>query len=405
MNSSLSWLDHSERERRRMLDVIDLFNDKDTVDELGIGTIRDALADLLFPGLSTIQTRARYFFFVPWVYMKLEQQRVPSREAAGFARKLEVQLIDALAESDDTDGVIGIDSRSKLQRLPSNIYWVGLEKYQIRWAAYSQDRYHFSLDSFYRSSKSIVTDDKEPVDGRSHLNWDPMIPPPPSDFPRRANLKLNSIEASYLSERIQNHNPGSLWAFLVDRARPAEPCDFIWLHPQISEVGKGVSQQVTHARAFSELMFGAALLYNLLLARACKSEERSSQYEQEIQEWRETVTSQMQWLSNWNRSEFWALVRGVNPRISLSSQQFVESWMDLVFSPTLKNVESYRVAQDLIFDREIRLKRHLARLKNPRAQELWRGASGAFQLNYRWNVAQRLLRDIQLGRMPESNRA
>ena len=32
-----------------MLEVVDLFKEEGTVDELGIGSIRDALADSLFP--------------------------------------------------------------------------------------------------------------------------------------------------------------------------------------------------------------------------------------------------------------------------------------------------------------------------------------------------------------------
>ena len=58
MPSTFTWLDHSEHERRQMLDVIDLFRERDTRDELGLGTIRDAFADLSFPATSTIQTRA-----------------------------------------------------------------------------------------------------------------------------------------------------------------------------------------------------------------------------------------------------------------------------------------------------------------------------------------------------------
>src|SRR6266545_762157 len=50
MTSSFTWLDHSEIDRRRMLDVIDAFQEPETRDELGLGTIRDALADLLFAG-------------------------------------------------------------------------------------------------------------------------------------------------------------------------------------------------------------------------------------------------------------------------------------------------------------------------------------------------------------------
>jgi hypothetical protein len=86
MNSTLTWLDHSERDRRRMLDVIDRFREKEARDELGIGVVHDAFADILFPGTSTIQTRARYFLFIPWIYRRLERKRVGSAQVAAMAR-------------------------------------------------------------------------------------------------------------------------------------------------------------------------------------------------------------------------------------------------------------------------------------------------------------------------------
>ena len=42
------------------LEIVDLFREKGTLDELGIGAIRDAFADRFFPGTSTLHTRARY---------------------------------------------------------------------------------------------------------------------------------------------------------------------------------------------------------------------------------------------------------------------------------------------------------------------------------------------------------
>jgi hypothetical protein len=80
MPSSFTWLDYSEQERRKMLDAIRLFKDQNTVDELGIGTVRDTFADLFFPGTGTVQTRARYFLFVPWMYLSIERRGVSSAE-------------------------------------------------------------------------------------------------------------------------------------------------------------------------------------------------------------------------------------------------------------------------------------------------------------------------------------
>ena len=110
--SSLAWLDFSESDRQKALDVIDLFREKGTVDELGIGTVRDSFADLLFPGTSTIMTRARYYLFVPWIYQRHEQKKTPSNEITHAARKDEIALVEALAKSEDIKGVIGIEART-----------------------------------------------------------------------------------------------------------------------------------------------------------------------------------------------------------------------------------------------------------------------------------------------------
>lgn len=45
MPSTLSWLDFAESDRQRAMQVIDLFREKSTVDELGFAPIRDAFAD------------------------------------------------------------------------------------------------------------------------------------------------------------------------------------------------------------------------------------------------------------------------------------------------------------------------------------------------------------------------
>ena len=57
--SLIAWLDVSAEEQRRVRELVAMFSDKSTLDELGIGQVRDAFSDTLFPGQSTIQTRAR----------------------------------------------------------------------------------------------------------------------------------------------------------------------------------------------------------------------------------------------------------------------------------------------------------------------------------------------------------
>src|ERR1700688_994640 len=116
--STFVWLDYSERERRKMLDVVDLFREHDTRDELGIGSVRDTFADLFFPGTSTIMTRARYFLLVAWTYQRLERQRIGTTQIVERARRAEISLVDVVEQSDDSDGNIGKVARTALKRLP-----------------------------------------------------------------------------------------------------------------------------------------------------------------------------------------------------------------------------------------------------------------------------------------------
>jgi len=57
--STLSWLDYTDEDQRRARELIALFSETESRDELGIGSVCDALSELMFPGISVIQTRAR----------------------------------------------------------------------------------------------------------------------------------------------------------------------------------------------------------------------------------------------------------------------------------------------------------------------------------------------------------
>lgn len=111
--STLGWLDSSERERRAVLDLLSALDEPGTLDELGIGSIRDSIADTLFPGTSTIQTRARYFLFIPWI-LQMVEVRSP-RRAEDRARRLQLQLCHALDRAHGPNaGVIGREAGAAL---------------------------------------------------------------------------------------------------------------------------------------------------------------------------------------------------------------------------------------------------------------------------------------------------
>lgn len=57
----IGWVDFSKTERDKVVSILRLLGTQTALDELGIGTVRDAFSDMFFPGISTLQTRAKYF--------------------------------------------------------------------------------------------------------------------------------------------------------------------------------------------------------------------------------------------------------------------------------------------------------------------------------------------------------
>ena len=202
--TSLTWLDYSEQERRQAMEVIDLFREEDTRDELGLGAIRDAFADLLFPGTSTIQTRARYFMFVPWIFRVIEQRRYSSREAAYRSRILHGRLRDGLIAGGEEVGVIGYRAGLHVQRLPSSVYWYGLHRWGILRFEGTEEDYQRRLDVYYRRlDERVLGDAAEALEARP-ANWDPHLPLPPDEFPSLVTFQLTRKEAEYLIDRVAN---------------------------------------------------------------------------------------------------------------------------------------------------------------------------------------------------------
>src|SRR6478735_8889409 len=129
--NQLGWIDFSRTHHDKVMMVMDMFKEQGVIDELGLGTIRDSLSDLLFPGTSTIQTRAKYFLLIPWIFQDIES-RGRSNYFLSDLEELEIQLIKVLRSKENTGGIIGATLfNANPKRKPSSIYWSGLRTYDI----------------------------------------------------------------------------------------------------------------------------------------------------------------------------------------------------------------------------------------------------------------------------------
>jgi hypothetical protein len=242
-----------------------------------------------------------------------------------------------------------------------------------------------------------VEGDEAPVDGDGY--WHAGMPARPKDFPREGTLALSADEATYLKDRILSRVGGTLLAWLVARGDFGEGAEAPWEHPLVGELPAQLARQVEHAQAFSELMHGAAVLYNLMLARKRGDQKIIDLHEESLAEWADLVVERRAQLVAWNREDFWRTALGVNPRIPVSTQGFVNAWIDLALGAgDPSTLRDSKAALTLIGDRELRLKgRRRARLVEPRALEMWSGNAGTRRLVYRWGIVQWIVRDIADG--------
>jgi hypothetical protein len=400
--SFFGWLDYDELEAQRMREIFAAFDDKDTIDSLGLGVIRDSISDQLFPGISTVQTRARYFLFVPWVCQILEAEQVPAGRFAARLRELEVALIESLRQMEGANqGVIGYRARKGLTRLPSSIYWNGLGTFGIRRLDLSTAEYRSFVARYGRVRAAVTLDDDgEPVAGQPRM-WDPALPDAPRGFPEQPiSLRLSREEAEYLAGRFITTRPESMIGELardltIDRSAPVP-----WEVP-LTDAAPRLREVLGHARNFSELMEGAQALYNLLLARRAEQllgHDYGDLIEQlvgELDDWAQLVAARQAELSAWIASDgFWFVIERA-ARVPGPTQRFVLRWADVALArPDL--ISKDPAAALLITEREQRLKVKLARLTEQRALENWNGEPfGVGQMTFRWANARQILDDLR----------
>lgn len=399
-NSTLSWLDSTEHERRTVLQLVSALNEPGTLDELGIGSIRDTFSDALFPGTSTIQTRARYFLFVPWIMQMVEASSTSNH--ANHARWLQLQLRNALVESHASDpGVIGREAGAALQRLPHDIYWLGTASWGIRKYPGSIASY---FDSLRRPSSWVIAGRalEEPVEGRRDEaseraagNW-ANVPRRPRDFPWNASFTLSKGEAEYLRERVELSHSQSYLAHLLrhSRGRELSMGELPWDYP-VGESPPAVARAwLRDAMLFSLVHQGGVLLFDLMLAEKLNDDAHEEEYSNRLAKWSNDIAAAKPDLSLWDRASMWRRLYRANPRLRPRAREFADRWFELVSTQGGGSIQDRPDARRLVRERERALKGARARLSYAEARDRRRGYPFAGRLDYRWTQVKRISADI-----------
>ena len=411
--SAIGWIDFSSEHRERVRTVIDLLASPGVVDELGIGTIRDSFSDTLFPGISTIQTRAKYFITVPRIlrdYKALravERRRLPLADYLKQQENLCMTCLTRNHRADPQDGIIGksfAEKRGEVQRKPSSVYWNGLRTFGLV-------KTKLSLQEFVRTFADpdaalhdlIQGTDGEKGDDPDAVESDgPAVNTPAyaENWQELLTLHLSFEEATFLARQVETRVPESLLGqILMDDAirttfveLPQEWtfATFCDSSPFLDKLSAELLRTLVGARDFWQLLKGAHIRYNVLLQRRHGTEGKQNEFEELWRGWCDEI-GRFPW-ERWNTQTLWDLASRHRRQVREFTKRFVSKWIEAVHADS----SDVGALDALVTQQELLNKKGRARLK-PNAEERVTGWVGIESLDYRFPQARTIIQDIHAG--------
>ena len=415
--SAIGWVDFSSEHRDRVRSVLDLLGGSAVLDELGIGTIRDSFSDLLFPGLSTIQTRAKYFFTVPRILRDYERLPTAMRHKNPLAQYLpdrERDVMENLCRNHSGDGgdyarlgIVGAKfhgtGRDALRK-PSAVYWNGLRTFGLVRTGGSLAEFARTFANPARSLEDLLkpTDRDDPDDGGPGGGRPRVLPVGDDrgdgDWVESVRLELTAEEATLLKRQMEGRVPDSLLGQLLlnDPLRetflgPLAECSFADLCGEpafVNPLPADLRRILQTAGDFWRLLEGAHVRYNVLLQPRGTPETREKA-EDRWAAWRAGLGG-FPW-DRWETDRLWEVAGRAGRTVKPFTRTFVANWERAVRGGAGDGV------LDALVTRQERLnKGRRARLREGAEESVgdWTGIDG---LEYRLPQARTMLRDIQDG--------
>lgn len=393
---NIGWIDFSDNDRKKTMDVLRLFQEQGAVDELGIGVIRDGFANYFFPGTSTIQTRAKYFFIIPYAMMDTVRDSHVSSVQQALRRLDEIEKESAviLKKNSDEPGIIGATVLPKwVVRTPSTIYWNGLRTLGIFNAGLLQNisiSEYFRLAIKLREEKKASTlgnrkeeaeeNNKDDVDAGDFLYRNFWHLQYAKNWKDELSINLTPNEADYLATKIKTSNPKSVFAFVIREDIDIEKyTDFSSFSCDLKQkLDEENARMMALADCFNDFISLAQIRYNMMQSDGRSDTARSR--------WDDVKDSASDYAKSVDLDAIFA-------RLHLHNNE-LKNFLDRFRNAVIKG--DWEVADLEIFKQEVRIKGARAKLKNKSkySEDKW---IGGYKLDYRFTDARRLIMDIWKG--------
>jgi len=382
--ASIGWIDFSTNDRNRVGSVLDLLRPEGMVDELGMGTIRDALANQLFPGISTIQTRAKYFFIIPYILYDYQAVKPAQRRGKTPSRFLEDKEYDIMWQlAERYNYVEGNGGLYTYQFI--NTQGLAAESFLKQSVNPSME----TLLSSVQQGDDSTGDDAD----AEHENVFKIRVSPKLNWNENLTLDLHKEEAEFFQDRIISIAKNKLIAKLLQNDKlwqifiKAENFMQFANAAIAPPIAANLKAMLILAHDFSELMYGAHLAYNCCLHHKVFN---SNHFDEEWNDWHNDIQDNMLDYENFNPDLLFSYAittRG-------STAQFVKDWWKL----TQNNFPDVKKRDILIEQQEAMVKGGKARLRWKKTDDVkennWLGLT---HFDYRFFQARTILKDIRTG--------
>ena len=400
----LGWVDYSRQERETIKELLKVLGESSSLDELGVGIVRDSISDLLYPGTSVLHTRAKYYILVPELFKKAmksglttgsEVRRLIDSDQDAISRALR----RAIDEETGTKaaGIIGGRSDRAVKMKPTRIYWNALRTTGILCnPSLSYDDACSAVASYNKKKQNIelkTESDDEGGDALDALSGSINIFNAPcnqtiENYLQDPTLYLTKDEAVYLKEQFL-HVPimkDTLMEYCLktNTTFAGQPLEQIDALPDMSAELKN---RLMLAKEFANFIYGAYIVYNLLFwenGGDYATDDVKENIEERYKLWKEKNIGLP------HREDILGLVRG-HEHYKAALRDFLIKFEAAVKANTLDVCSDEEKA--LVKGRECFCKREKAKL----GRDYPFGEIQTSPMNYRHGTGQTIISDILKG--------
>ena len=401
----IGFVNFNTEEKKRVAKMMQLLQESEAIEELGIGRVRDHFSNTLFPGTSTLQHHAKYFVVMPSLYYHtaFKSRKFQNlAEVSRYIKEAEVQITRQMAKWDNNQinttetGITGIntlkdalnDYNKYVKYDPAYIYGSGLARYGIipdtgvERLILELNKKHFADPHNKGALKNEdttedagdLTGDKQVIKtcGESYDFFNGKTMP----------LALTEKEASFMKDRIHSSCDGTMLAYLIDsKYELPERIGYFEIEELLSELDPKVVNVYKESVLFSKLMHLIDWRFNYSYfdsfgntdeAEVCKDE-----YEKLLVEYKEVIL---------NEDAFKALF-DYTRSIDMMLTEFCEACYKAIIGG-----EPTRVDQ-LVKAREHTVKRERSKIGNSAYKNQGRGKP--LPNTFRWETVRTMVNEIR----------